>query len=156
MAKESTKKAPETLEEALGVIATLNTDLSESKTALETQNKAVETLTAELTASKTIIDSAKTAVEDITAEMDALKEKHAEELAALKSEVSAITKEVAGTYTSKKHKGKVIKFKTGFVNTRVNGSIVPSKDIIENKGGEYSAFLDNLIAIGYNGIEEVK
>lgn len=62
---------------------------------------------------------------------------------------------VPGTYKSKEH-GVTIKFKDGFTKTRVGGEIIASSEIIKNKGGIYTEFLDNLIKIQYGGIEEVK
>lgn len=131
---QNTPKEPTTLEEAMLLIGSLRT---------------------ELTASKEVSDKAVKAFEDQSKEMEELKAAHKAELDAVKSKVTSITKEVVGEYASKKHK-KTIRFRTGFVKTRVEGELIPSAELIENKDGKYTAFLDNLIAIEYGGIEIVK
>lgn len=61
---------------------------------------------------------------------------------------------VPGKYKSELH-GVTVKFKTGFVKMRTPEGLVDSKEIIKNKGGEYTDFLDNLIAISFGGFEIV-
>ena len=134
MAKEKTNNAPETLEDALVIIEHLN---------------------AELTASNEVAEAAKKAAEEMSAELDAIKANHAAQLDAVQEKVQEITKSVPGTYKSKKH-NVTIRFKDGFVKTRVKDVIIPSAELLKNKGGDFTDFLDNLIAIEYGGIEILK
>lgn len=134
MAKEK-NTAPETIEDALVIIENLNTELA---------------------ASNEVAEALKKVVGEQTNELDQIKANHAKELDAVQAKVQNITKNVPGTYKSKEH-NKTIRFKDGFVNTRVSPeTIVSSAELIKNRGGKYTDFLDRLIAVGYGGIEEVK
>lgn len=76
------------------------------------------------------------------------------ELLAAQSDNSVFTKAVPGKYKSKEHK-KTVRFKKGYLKTRVNGVLMDSAEIIANPE-KYASFLDNLIKIGYAGLEEVE
>jgi len=62
---------------------------------------------------------------------------------------------VPGKYKSEAH-GVTVRFKTGFVKMRTPEGLVESKEIIKNKGGIWTAFLDNLIDLKFGGFEIVE
>jgi C4-type Zn-finger protein len=134
----SKEKNPTTLEDALVAIEALKSNHA-----------------AELEASQKVAEAAQKEVEELTTELGLIKEKHAKELDEAKDQVRKFTKSVPGTYKSKDH-NVTIRFKDGHVKTRVKGELVLSEDLIKNKGGKHTEFLDHLIEIGYGGIEEVK
>lgn len=76
------------------------------------------------------------------------------ELLAAQSDNSVFTKAIPGKYKSKEHKI-TVRFKKGYLKTRVNGVLIDSSEIISNPE-KYASFLDNLIKIGYAGLEEVE
>ena len=155
MAKDK-NNAPDTIEAALVIIENLNTELAASNTLNTELKGTVENLNTELEASNEVAEALKAVNEEQANELDQIKANHAIEMDSVQAKVQNITKNVPGTYKSKAH-NKTIRFKDGFVNTRVNPeTIVPSAELIKNKGGNYTDFLDRLIAIGFAGIEEVK
>lgn len=129
MAKEKGNTI-ETLEQALEVIAQKDNLIAEK----ENQIAELEGKIAELEAT--------------VAEKDA-------EIIKIQSETTNLTKEVPGTYKSKKHKV-TVRFRKGFVNTRYKGGIIPSSELIKNEDGKYTEFLDHLIEIGFGGFQKVK
>lgn len=119
------------------------------KTAEELQLE-VSALTEQLTALTNVArenEELKAQVETLTADL--------EELSKASEKGIKAANTVPGKYTSKEHKVS-IRFKDGCVKTRVEGKIVDSTEIIKNKGGIYTAFLDNLIAIEAGVIEIIK
>lgn len=155
MSKDNKAAAPATLEEALVLIDKLQSDLTASNELADKSSKEIEKLQSEVTASNDLVEKSSKELEKAQKEIDSLKAKHSKELDKAKAGVKKITKSVDGIYKSEKH-GKTIKFKDGFVKTRVKDTIVDSEDLIKNKGGENTEYLDYLIEIGYGGIEEVK
>lgn len=70
--------------------------------------------------------------------------KEIKELKASAEKTIAISLEVPGVYRSEKHDVS-IRFAKGCVKTRIQNEIVDSKEIIKNKNGEHTEFLDDLI-----------
>jgi hypothetical protein len=92
--------------------------------------------------------------EEIIAALTAKNAELEAKVSELESANEEFTKTVPGTYTSKEHKV-TVKFKDGYINTFVKSVKVTSKEVIANKGGAYTEFLDRMIEIGYAGLEEV-
>lgn len=132
--------------------------VAETVLTIEEATARIETLETELEAANAIIAEQAEKLEAPCAcgntEVEALKARLAE-FEANAQKASVITKEVPGTYKSKEHK-KEIRFLPGFLKTRIGQELIPSEDLIKNKGGKYTEELDRLIEIGYGGIEEVK
>lgn len=148
MAKKTTQTAPATTAPAVNAETSANVeettvatvDAQETVLTIEEAMAKIETLETELVAANEVIASQATLLAENEANA---------------SKASVITKEVAGTYKSKEHKVE-IRFKPGYLKTRIGHEIIPSEDLILNKGGKYTEELDRLIEIGYGGIEEVK
>lgn len=63
--------------------------------------------------------------------------------------------QIPGTY--KAEDGRVFKFKDGFKIVHIVGrDKMNSEELIKNKGGKYTEVMEELIAMGYGGLEEVK
>jgi len=117
----------ETLEQALEVIAQKDQKIAELEAVVANSKEELEAVVAEFEA----------------------------ELEAVKAETTEITKVVPGVYKSEAH-GVTVRFKKGYVNMRYKAGIVPSAEIIKNKDGKFTEFLDNLIEIQSGTIEVVK
>jgi septal ring factor EnvC (AmiA/AmiB activator) len=112
--------------------------------ALQQENEALKAQTVSLIEAN----------EQKTAELKAEIEKLQTELKEAKQANVAFTKEVVGTYKSKKH-GVTVSFKKGHLQTRIKGKLVSSTEIMENSE-KYADVLDDLIEIKYAGLQIVK
>ena len=132
--------------------------VAETVLTIEQATARIETLETELEAANAIIAEQAAKLEAPcecgNTEVEALKARLAE-FEANAQKASVITKEVPGTYKSKKHNVE-IRFKPGFINTRIGHEIIASAELIKNSKGIYTEELDRLIEIGYGGIEIVK
>lgn len=118
---------------------TLEQALEENK-ALKEQLKALIELPSKL--------------EEALLENEVLKSEN-EELKLVADKGAKIAKIIPGTYTSKKHKVS-IRFKDGMVKSSVNGKLVDSAEVIKNKDGKYTQYLDFCIEVGASVIEIVE
>jgi len=103
--------------------------------------KTPEEIIAELTAQN----------QALTAENTQLKA----DLEAKATELTSIKKVVEGTYTSKKH-NKTVQMKPGHLFVNHKGIKYSTQDLISNDKGQFTAVLDELIAMEYGGFEVVK
>ena len=135
----------------------LEAKVSELKAVIADQEAQIESLKATPVGTSNQDERFATLEAEIAAQVTLIAEKDAT-IAQLEKGVKVVEvpqNTVPGKYKSELH-GVTVKFKTGFVKMRTPEGLVESKEIMKNKGGQWSDFMDNLIGIGFGGFEIVQ